>query len=170
MNNQTLEILRVQLKVTYLGLALNTIAPIAAFIVIYLLSSQGYVAAGGFDFYDNTPLLILFFVLLAVSLADFGLIIYFRKKLPGRLLDVPGPSVEEKFRQSAARISTVIYLLNLSHTAYGILLLILGAPSEAAMLFIALTLVGYQIFRPRRKFLEKLYEHIEKSPLSGTGI
>ena len=46
---------------------------------------------------------------------------------------------------------------------YGLAMLALGSPFEAAILFVALTLVGYQVFRPRRKYLEKLYAKLEES-------
>lgn len=161
MSDHKIDILRVQLKATYIGLFLNVLLPITLIVVIYLLVERGIVASGGFSFFDRPHLKIIFFILIAVSLIDYVVIYIFRK----RYLESASPAVtgspKDSFEKSAIRLAWITCILNMIPIGYGVAMILLGSPYEAAMLFIALTLVGYQIFRPRRKYLEQLYEKFE---------
>lgn len=163
MNSQKIEIMRVQLKTTYIGLILNVFVPITLIIVIYLLAARGIVASGGFDFFDKKYLQVLFFLLLAVSLGDFAAIYIYRKRYVAGLVKSEAEPAVVQFENSAVRLAWITYLMNLMHVGYGVGLLILGSPYEVILLFMALTLVGYQIFRPRRKYLERLYRKFDES-------
>ncbi len=71
------------------------------------------------------------------------------------LATVPGTA---SFEKATFTTGIVIFAINASHTAYGILLAVLGASTEIAMLFVALTLVTYQLLRPRQGYLEKVWQ------------
>lgn len=156
-------------RVTYLGLFLNVIIPATVLVILLLLRGDAAGAAG--SLWGTEPQeKLLFFVFLAVALGEFAAIAIIRRKLPEKALGpIAGPP-DEQFAKSAMTLSIIIYSMNLSCTVYGAVLLVLGMRLEVLMLFAALTMVAYQIFRPREAFLEKLRDHLDATRRPAGGV
>jgi hypothetical protein len=163
LNTNDAYITKVLTKTAYLGLFMNVVAPIAIFIIVMLITNQGILTEGGIDFAGRPSLQIVFYVLLLVSAADLGLVYFLRRRLPAGILIGEGTGIEERFEKGVLKISVLVYVINLSHLFFGILLVFLGAAVEMMMLFVALTLIGYQLFRPRRKFLERMFQKLSNT-------
>ncbi len=149
-------------KVTYMGLVMNVLAPIGMFVGVMLLLDKEIQSGDGFSFQGNGDVQILFYALLTIAAID-GIATYIiRKKMPAALLQVRGESTFERFEKAAIRFSLVIFAINLSYTFYGLILVLLGAEVEIMMLFMALSLIGYQLFRPRQKYLSRLMKRVEE--------
>jgi hypothetical protein len=145
---------KVLTKITYLGLLMNLAAPVALIVAAMLLMEEGGGLSSALG--DKSTIGLLFFVFLALSIAD-GIVTYMiRRILPGRLAVAAGHSLDEQFEKAAVRISVIIFSLNLSHCIYGVVLAVLGAQSRVVMLFAALSLISYELFRPRESYLERI--------------
>lgn len=163
MNTNDAYIIKVLAKTTYLGLFMNVVMPIAIFIIVMLITNQGILTEGSIDFAGRPNLQIVFYVLLLASAIDYALVYFLRRRLPAGILIGEGTGTEERFEKSALKISMLVYVINLSHLFFGILLVLLGAAVEIMMLFVALTLIGYQLFRPRKKFLEGMFQKLSNT-------
>ncbi len=156
-------------RVTYLGLFMNVIIPATVLVILLLLRGDATGVAG--PLWGTEPQgKLFFFALLAVTLGEFAATSIIRRKLPEKALGpIEGPP-EEQFAKSALAFSIIIYSMNLSYTVYGVVLVILGMRLEVLMLFAALTMIAYQIFRPREAFLEKLRDHLDaaRRPAGGS--
>lgn len=144
----------------YIGLTVNVGAPVAAFIIVTLALGKDIHSGGGLPFGDTGQLAVLFYAFLAVSLTEFATALILRRQLPRSLARTAGGTPVERFERGALTMAIIIYALNISHTVYGLVLAFLGANAQTAMLFVAFTLIGYQLFRLRRGFLERLYEQL----------
>lgn len=152
-------------KTTFAGLVANVIVPTTLLVVMALVrgdltGSEGVPwsesAAGGEQ-------RLLFFVLLAVAVIDLGVAGFLRHRTPKSMLGFAGMPPAERFEKVATNLSWTIFSVNLSCTIYGLVLVLLGLRIEVMMLFAALTLIGYQLFRPRQKSLEALWDRLERA-------
>ena len=105
---------------------------------------------------DESSLEAIFYGLLIVSVFDVIITQVIRKAMMDKFLRSRSGTASEKFEKAAFSLSVVIYSLNLSYTIYGLVLVLLGAEMEIMMLFMAFSLIAYQLFRPRQKYLERL--------------
>ena len=145
---------KVLTRITYLGLFMNILTPVALIVAAMLLMEEGGGLSSALG--AKSTISLLFFVFLALSFAD-GIATYIiRRTLPGRLAVVAGQPLEKQFEKAAMRISVIIFSMNLSHCIYGVVLAVLGTQSRVAMLFAALSLISYELFRPRESYLEQL--------------
>lgn len=169
MSDSDVDITRTLTKVTYLGLLMNVLAPVAYVgIAIYFRErNQGGDLPDGFAVAAN--LKILFFIFLAVSCLDLGLAYYFRSRLPGNVMlprrqrgRLLALSLEEHFNRVAVNLSMVIFACTAAASVYGLVLIVMGAQLEVMVLFVALSLIGYQFFRPREAFLERVLERVRQ--------
>ena len=149
-------------RITYLGLFLNVLMPIGIFIAAVYLLDKNIQGGAGLVVPDNGTLQIFFYAFLAISAVDVAITYFIRNKYPDRFLMHRGHSLQEKFDQAAMRVSVIIFSFNLSYAVYGMVLLLLGAEIEVMMLFLAFSLITYQLFRPRQKYLEKLLSKLSK--------
>jgi hypothetical protein len=156
-------------KVTYLGLLWNVLFPVAYVGVAIFLKQRNQAddMSAGFAVAPNIQL--LFYLLLGVSFLDLGLAYYFRRMLPRKMImanrqlnQLSGLSLAEHFNQSATTISLVIFACVGAASLYGLVLVIMGAQLEVMVLFVALSLIGYQLFRPREAFLERVLERVKQ--------
>lgn len=143
-------------RITYLGLFMNVLMPIGIFIAAAFLREENLQNGAGLDIPRDGTLQIFFYAFLAVSVVDAAITYFIRKKYPEKFLRVEGGSLDERFGRAALRISVIIFSFNLSYSIYGLVLLILGSEIEVMMLFMAFSLITYQVFRPRQKYLERL--------------
>lgn len=161
-------IARVLGRLTLIGLIFNVLVPIGIIGVLLFARSTEIDSSSGFTFGDSPQTQILFFALLAVSVIDILVAALVRYHLPEKVMKQSALSRPEAFEKAAVTTGIVIFAINASHTAYGIILGFLGASTEITMLFVALTLLTYQLFRPRLGYLEKIWAkgNTTQSPIS----
>jgi len=154
---------RVLTKVTYIGLFMNVMVPGAILAAIILLFNSEISDAGGLHLSGKPTVEILFYVFAIVTVLDFAAAYFIRNRMPAAMLDSSGDSLEERFERSAIKISLIVFSLNMSYVLYGIVMVMLGANVEVLMLFSVLSMIGYQLLRPRRSYLEELLRRISPS-------
>jgi hypothetical protein len=151
-------------RTTFIGLVANVIVP-TTLLVVMAFARGNLTEPGGIPWTESAEggeQRMLFFILLAVAALDLAVAGFLRYRTPRSMLGLPGMPLPERFEKVAMNISWMIYSINLSCTIYGLVLVILGLRIEVMMLFAALTLIGYQLFRPRQKFLEELWIRLEQ--------
>jgi hypothetical protein len=157
-----LEFTKTLIKITYIGLFLNVILPIGIFAATMVLMNKDFQTGSGFGIHGDANLQIMFYGLLTVSAVDIIATLMIRRRMPEMLLRGKGEMAAARTEKAAINFSVIIFALNLSYTIYGLVLVLMGAEIEVMMLFVALSLIGYQLFRPRQKYLERMLERIEK--------
>ena len=169
MSDSDVDITKTLTKVTYLGLLMNVLFPVAYVGVAVFLKqrNQDMEMSGGFTI--SPQLKLIFYIFLAISCLDFAFAYYVRRKLPRKFLttgqqmkQMPGLSLADHFHQSATTISLILFAAIGASSLYGLVLVITGAQLEVMVLFVALTLIGYQFFRPREAFLERVLERVRQ--------
>ncbi|MEE9443096.1 MAG: hypothetical protein V3V99_10580 [candidate division Zixibacteria bacterium] len=148
------------IKSTYLGLFMNVLGPAAIFFVAAFIKGHGFQSAENAPYFPSSQIHILFYALLFISIADFVAAYFIRKSFSSRPCP-PDIDAYEFFTRQMVTISVVVYSLNLMHALYGLALYLLGAAIEIMMLFVALTFVSYQLFRPRKNLVDYLCKKIE---------
>ena len=167
MNGADETINRVLNKLTYLGLAMNVGAPVAAFVIVTLALGKDIHAGGGLPFAGAGQSAMLFYVFLAVAVGDLVAAYVIRRVMPRSMAGSSAGTPTERFERGATTAGIIIYALNLSATIYGVVLAILGANAQTMMLFVALTLIGYQLLRFRRGYLEDWYDRLHPDDSGG---
>jgi hypothetical protein len=147
---------KVLTKVTFLGLVMNVMIPIGIFGAAVFFTGYDMHSGRGLKIPEEDILRLLFFALLIVSAIDFGVTYFIRKKLTEKLFRSDKGKPGRTFEQAVFTLSIIIFSLNLSYSIYGLVLILMGGDLEVMMLFTALSLVAYQLFRPRQKYLERL--------------
>ncbi len=151
---------RVLTKVTYIGLVMNVLFPVTVLAAVIIVFSAEVSDTGGLHLKGNPTVEVLFYVFVAVTVLDFVVAYFIRNRMPGAVLDSSSAPVEERFERSAIKISLIVFSLNMSFVLYGLVLLLLGASVEVLMLFAALCMIGFQLLRPRRSYLEMMLEKL----------
>jgi len=148
-------------RITYLGLFMNVLMPIGMFIAAAFLMDKNLQSGAGLDLPKDGNLQIFFYGFLTISAVDVAVTYFIRKKYAEKFLRAEGRSLDERFGRAALHVSVIIFSFNLSYSIYGLVLLFLGADIEMMMLFVAFSLITYQLFRPRPKYLERLIQAIQ---------
>lgn len=157
MNHDEVRIGTILARVTYLGLFMNVVAPVALLVIIILVTNNDMQSGGGISLRENQSVRVLFLVLLFVSLGDFIAAYLIRRLVPPGFFDAGSQPPARRFEKGVMKLSVVIFSLNTGHAIYGIVLAFLGAEIEVMMLFVAFSLISYQLLRPRQEYLENLY-------------
>lgn len=160
MNENGALIARVLTKATYIGLVMNVLFPVIVLVMAVLVFSAEITNTGGLHLQNKPTVEMLFYVFAAVTVLDFAVAYFIRNRMPAMLIDSSAGSVDERFERSALKISLIIFTLNMSYVLYGIVLMLLGASIEVLMLFAALSMIGFQLLRPRRDYLETMLKKL----------
>jgi len=157
MSENTPIIRRVLAKVTYIGLAMNVMLPATVLVAAVLLFDRDLSNAGGLNLAGKQNVQLSFYIFIAVTVLVFAAAYFIRERMPNFAI-VRRPSEPiERFDRSAVRMGLIIFSCNSSFTLFGFILMALGAAIEVMMLFAALSMIGYQMLRPRQGYLEKLF-------------
>lgn len=162
MDLTSIDFTRVMIKVTYIGLLLNVIIPIGIFGGAVFILDKNLNTASGMNLPADSPVQIIFYGLLMVSIIDVAVTLLLRRKLPEGILRTSGANPYERFERAAVKFSIIIFSFNLSYAIYGLVLILMGAELQVLMLFMAFSLITYQVFRPRQKFLERFQQRVEE--------
>ena len=141
--NKNFDLDQLHTKLLYLGLVLDVFVPAALFCLGLFLRSQG-VGARAFKGLD-----VLLWVLLAVSGGEILAIYVIKKRI---LFSQNTPKAKEQsvfLEQMFFRSALILFSLSLSPAIYGFIYFLLGGMVERFVLFIAITLLCFLLFKPK---------------------
>jgi hypothetical protein len=154
---------RMHSKLFSLGLAMNVFAPMVLIFAGGLLRAQEVVLPG------NTDLRMFFWVLLAVAISEIPAIYLVRKTLLGgrRVRAKTGmrPSAEQVLMQWGV----ITFSLALAPSVYGLVYYLLGGSLEKFVLFAAITLFCFLVFKPKEEQIGSFLRD-SSSPESTEGV
>ena len=153
---------KIYLRILYLGILMDIFAPIVVFFFAILLRERLI------HLKSIKELNLLFYVLLIISLLEIAAIFIFRKRFwepfiqskAGQGLTLAqnksGLNPQCSIDQNLISFGMVIYALCFSPALYGLVYYILGGTWEHFAIFIAITFLSFQLFKPKPEELEKL--------------
>ncbi len=152
--NRQVDVDRVHSRLLNLGLVLNVLVP------VILLSGGAFLKSKGVGFSSGGNLKILFLVLMIAGVGEIPLIYIMRKSF----LSTQKISQKERKRHMAAeqvlfQWGVLIFSLSLSPTIYGLVYYLLGGSLERFVLFIAITLFSFVVFKPK---LEEIRSFVKR--------
>lgn len=135
----------------YLGLALNLALPLGLLVIGFFLRKNGVGA-------NPTPNLKLFFwVLIFVSVSELLALYIVKKTLLANASKRNFTTLSQSpVQKSILTFSIVIFALSLAPSIYGLVYFLLGGKLEEFLLFIAVTFLGFRIFRPNLEEIKQL--------------
>jgi hypothetical protein len=152
--NRQVDIDRVHFRLLNLGLVLNVLVP------VILLSVGAFLKSKGVGLSSGGNLKILFLVLMVAGVGEIPLIYVMRRSFL---------SARKAFQEeSAGHVATekvlfqwgvLIFSLSLSPTIYGLVYYLLGGSLERFVLFVAITLFCFLMFKPK---LEEISSFVER--------
>jgi len=145
-------------KPVYIGLAMNVFIPVLILLIAYFVD-QPDISRRTINFGE---LPVLFWALVAVSVADAVMAVYMRN----RLFKSPMISSKETFVDDLAkRTFTQTIICTAMTTAialYGLVYYFVGGTFDHLLLFVFLSFIAYQLIRPRHGFMQKVVEIQER--------
>lgn len=154
------ELTRILTKTTFLGLMMNILVPATLFAILVIFRGGGISEVSLLPT-DRPELIIIFYAGLAVSAAGVLITYLLRRAIPASIVKGKILSPAREFESRVMAFSIITFALNESYAVVGMVLALLGMSREVFLLFIALTMITYQLFRPRRAFLEQLRDKLE---------
>lgn len=163
--NKTESIEKIYLRILHLGILMDIFAPIVVFFFAVLLRERLI------HIQSVKELNLLFYVLLIIGLLEIAAIFIFRKKfwepfIQRKVGHLPmADSLAQNKADSNPRCSIeqnlvtfgiVIFTLCFSPTVYGLVYYLLGGTWEHFAIFVAITFLSFQLFKPKQEELEKL--------------
>jgi hypothetical protein len=158
---------KTHIRLLHLGILTDIFAPIIIFLIA-VFSRDRLIQVRNIE-----NLELLFYVFLILSLGEIGAIFIFRKKIwqsstqnkVGQGLSLAqNKSVSNPQFFTGQKIlgfGMVIYALCLAPTLYGLVYYLLGGTWERFSLFVAVTFLLFQLFKPKQEELEKLISELK---------
>lgn len=146
---------RINLKITYWGIALDLFIPAVLIGLGLFLKSKGMQAS------PTSNLGLLLVILLAVSIGEMGAIFIIRRNLFRSIASGTTLSKETGLEQILVRCSIIIFSMSLAPCVYGFVYLLLGGTTDWFLVFIAITLLCFMLFKPRPEQIRKLTSQTE---------
>jgi hypothetical protein len=134
---------RIHSRLFNLGLLMNVFAPVILIVVGGLLRAQKVVLPG------NTDLKTFFWVLLAVAASEIPAIYLVRKTLLGRRRISTKTGLQPSAEQVLMQWGIITFSLTLAPSVYGLVYYLLGGSLEKFVLFAAITLFCFLVFKPK---------------------
>lgn len=140
-----------------LGMLMNLGIPAVLFVLAVVFLSVGTSKAA----FQASSFSLIFIILIAVSVGDIGVAFFLKRRLlsPQNIFKEASSATEITTEVRFLQAAMVIYAINLSPTIYGFVLIFLGGKIENFLLFVAFTLIGFQLARPRPADVEKLNQY-----------
>ena len=151
--NKTVSLEKIQIKLLHWGIFIDIFLPLLIFFLAVFLRDR-YISIK-----STLSLNVVFYVFLLLNLGSLINILLYKRKtwkpfLQKKLLTEPSLSLEENL----FRYGIFIFLPCLSPSIIGLVYYLLGGTWERFSLFIAVTFLFFQLFKPRQEELEKLIE------------
>jgi len=154
---------RIHSRLFNLGLLMNVFAPVILIVVGGLLRAQKVVLPG------NTDLKTFFWVLLAVAASEIPAIYLVRKALlRGRRVSARA-GVQPTAEQTLMQWGMITFSLALAPSVYGLVYYLLGGILEKFVLFAAITLFCFLVFKPKEEQISSFIRE-SGSPESTGGV
>ena len=135
----------------YLGLVLNLVLPLVFMVVGLLLRKNGMGAN------PIANLKLFFWVLIFISVSELLAIFIFKRSFFARFSKKSQMGISQiPVQKSILTFSIVIFALCLAPSIYGFIYFLLGGKLEEFLLFIAITFLGFRIFRPNLEEIKQL--------------
>lgn len=162
MNKYGVDLLKLQMKITYLWMIFAILAPGAYVALAYFLNDGQALAEPA----ANSQM--IFWIFLALSLAEIGLAFLVRSLLMKKPAIVSVETFDQDF-SSIIRVNFIIVASLLGSVALNGLLqfFVFGAEVKVVALFCILSVIGLQLIRPREKFLQDALCRQEKHVAAG---
>ena len=160
MNKPEINIFGIVAKTSVRGLLLNILIPGGLLVAMMLIGDQNIMDENGAAPIGDSLLQLPFYVMLLLSAICYGVVFYIRRTPPDSMLIRDGGSIDERLEKSVQKLSMVIFGVNLMHSLFGLVLVTIGNDLRVMTFFVALSFIGYQLFRPRQKFVEEVLEKI----------
>jgi hypothetical protein len=155
--NLPIDVDRINLKITYWGMALNLFIPAVLIGLGLFLKSKGMQAN------PISSLGLLLVILLTVSIGEIGTIFIIRRNLFRSIVSGTALCKETDLEQILIRCSIIIFSMSLAPCIYGFVYLLLGGTMDWFLVFIAITLLCFMLFKPRPEQIRKLILQTESS-------
>jgi hypothetical protein len=139
------EVERLHSRLFNLGLLMNVLAPILIIIIGTLLKARGVSISG------NTDLNIFFWALMAVAISEIPAIHLVRKSLLSVRKNAIAGSVPQAAEQVLMRWGIITFSMALAPSIYGLIYYLLGGSLERFVLFAAITLFCFLVFKPKEE-------------------
>ena len=157
--NESLE--KMHTKILKLGLAINIFLPLVIFFLAVYLRDRLIQAQ------PVKNLDLFFYVLLAVSLSEAAAIFIIKRQFSARFTrknagqgfspapETPDVSIQQPANRNLLSFAIIIFAICFSPTIYGLIYYLLGGTWERFALFVAITFLLFQLFKPKMEELEK---------------
>ena len=155
--NLPIDVDRINLKITYWGMALDLFIPAVLVGLGLLLKSKGVQTS------PTSNLGLLLVILLAISIGEIGAIFIIRRNLFRSIASGTTLCKETGLEQILVRCSIIIFSMSLAPCIYGFVYLLLGGTMDWFLIFIAITLLCFMLFKPRPEQIKKLTSQTESS-------
>ncbi len=157
MNKHNIEPASALVKPMYFGLAINVFLPASLILLAYYFEDHGF--SGQLPDSQRN----LFFIIFAIVAASDATLAFF---LRGRFFEKPvARSVETfaaDFTSAVMQVSLIVSAITASIAIVGLVFYLIGGGLEAMMLFCVVSVLAYQLTRPRIGYVEKALERQEK--------
>ena len=154
-------------KVTFLGLIMNVVIPVVCVVLAVYLTGETVSSGPGLSFDGMGDLPPMTYVFLCISIISLIITWYIKRRLPAGLITAGGETADQRFEKGTMKFSLIIFSINESYAVYGLILKFMGVEFEVMMIFVAMSCIGYQVFRPRPAYLEKIRDRIESMEIGG---
>jgi MFS family permease len=141
-----------------LGLLMNVGMPAVIIFVGGLLRAQGIVGEIG-----ERELTIFFWALAAVAVSEIPVIYIIRRSFLSGSKTFMKSRSEMTIEQSLFQLGMIVFSLSLAPSIYGLVYYILGGTWEKFVLFAALTLFCFLIFKPKLEEIESFVKRRKES-------
>ena len=133
---------------------LSLLALYLVFGIDVTLAAIGYFIQGNMAFDSGHDTVLIRNVFLALVFAEFASLHFMKNALLSKLPRITDP--ERIPYQQLLNITYVVAGICVSISAYGLIIVALGGDYDFLLLFVAISLIGFQLFRLRKKDLDKL--------------
>jgi len=134
---------------------LNLVIPLILLGLGYLLRHSAFLEPKELDV--QLVLIILF----VVSLVDLGVIYFLKKRLLSNFIssaERPSLSARLEPEKAGLNFALLIYALALAPSLYGLVYFLLGGSLNWFILFVAVTMLGFLIFKPKEEELKIFFK------------
>lgn len=152
-NPHGVDLYKILVKTTYLGLAVGFMPPGAYIIMAYMMNTPEWVAISA-ERYTETKMWI--FIGLAVISAIWGIAI--RKSIFKEPYILSKETFSKDFERGVKACTTILAILTGSIAVYGMMSFMFGGGLRAVMMFSIFSVIIFQLIRPRIEVLEDAYE------------
>ncbi|MFH2036113.1 MAG: hypothetical protein ABIJ45_06890 [Candidatus Zixiibacteriota bacterium] len=150
------------IKPLYLGLLMNMFIPVVIILIGYYLNNQSLESKAT----DGT-LSLIFWIFVGVSAMDGGVAFYFKQKLFFQPMIYSRETFDDDLKNGIFTNSIVCFALTTSISIYGLVYFLIENDFKQMIFFVFISIIAFQLVRPRPGFLKKIVAHQEELMTQG---